>query len=498
MSRGKSTLTEDMKRIVIMALAGLCCLTLSWSISAAEMACVSPRPQVEQYGEGMVVFNAQAVPFQVSFRNTGPAQSRACESGLKLLSKRLEVLGAGKATLEEERGAAQVVITRYSPAEFAQLLHRQGAREPVTGKLLEQAYTLVCGPAYRNRGSIQISACGEFGLYYALVSLCQLLDRDGQRGVSVPVVKLADWPAIGLRLSKTSASTAPLPELQEDAEWLPLYKLNVMGLQFHGTNSNQTETFRTNVKAICNWARQSGVLETVVYFCPFRGKAYDFTTPADQERYARFLQWMLDQGAEGIEVDYNDWPGRGVPIEDVINLACRAVAEKNPHAYVLYCPPSRGTSMYRGPASAEMRRILSNVPTNVWPLWTGPATRNALIEQPIEPVEVENWTRAAGRRPFLWVNRVGPHDRHNHPFSRAVPEVPGAFAFRGDLLPKDLDRLFEGVHFNGHSASKSDPETVAYLATAADFVWNPRGWEAVESCRRAKHFVEVMAPVAGP
>ena len=309
--------------------------------------------------------------------------------------------------------------------------------------------------------------------------------------------EIADWPEIGLRLSKTSASTSPLPDLYEQAAWMPLYKLNVMGLQFHGTNSNEAETFRDNVKAVCARARQSGILETIVYFCPFRGKGYDFNTAADQQRYAEFLQWMLDQGANGIEVDYNDWPGRATPIEDVINLACRAVAEKNPQAYILYCPPSRGTSMYRGPASAEMTRILSQVPTNVWPLWTGMATNNALIEKPLNPADVEAWTRAAGRRPFLWVNRVGPRDRYNRPFTRPVSEVPGAFVFRGDFLPKELNRLFEGVHFNAIPISRSDSEMLAYLATAADYVWNPQAWEAVDSCRRAKRFVEIMLPLVG-
>jgi hypothetical protein len=123
------------------------------------------------------------------------------------------------------------------------------------------------------------------------------------------------------------------------------------------------------------------------------------------------------------------------------------------------------------------------------------AKSNALIETPLNPADVEAWTRAAGRRPFLWVNRVGPRDRYNRPFTRRVSEVPGAYVFRGDFLPKDLNRLFEGVHFNAIPLSRSDPEMLAYLATAADYVWNPRGWEAVDSCRRAQRFVEIMLPL---
>jgi hypothetical protein len=128
------------------------------------------------------------------------------------------------------------------------------------------------------------------------------------------------------------------------------------------------------------------------------------------------------------------------------------------------------------------------------------AIKNALIEEPLNPADVEAWTRATGRRPFLWVNRVVTRDPpQNRPFARPVTEVPGAFAFRGELLPKDLNRLFEGVHFNsgspGYAATESKPELLAYLATAADYVWNPQGWEAVESCRRAKRFVEIMTPL---
>ena len=480
--------------------AGLSCTIICLPVSAAEIPHVIPHPQIEDVGKGMVRLGPASAGVKVSFKNISPDESPAFKQGFQLLSKRLKRLGAGDPVREAREKQAQIVITKSSVKDFNRSLRSLGAKQTLNGKRLEQAYTLVCRPTSGNRRAVQITASTDLGIYYGLVSLCQLLDRDGPENISVPEVKIADWPEIGLRLAKTSASTLPLPELQEFAAWMPLYKINVVGLQFHGTNSHDLGPFPENVKAVCSQARQDGILETIVYFCPFRGKGYDFNSPADQQKYAQFLQWMLEQGAHGIEVDYNDWPGRATPIEDVINLACRAVAEKNPKAYILYCPPSRGTSMYRGPASPEMTRILSKVPTNVWPLWTGMATKNALIEQPLDPADVEAWTRAAGRRPFLWVNRVVTRDKpQNRPFARLVTEVPGAFAFRGEFLPKELNRLFEGVHFNagspGYSPSESKPELLAYLATAADYVWNPQAWEAVKSCRRARRFVEIMMPL---
>ena len=82
--------------------------------------------------------------------------------------------------------------------------------------------------------------------------------------------------------------------------------------------------------------------------------------------------------------------------------------------------------------------------------------------------------------------------------------VPVRRVFRGDLLPKELNRLFEGVHFNAGFSSKHfdlpedfNAEALAYMATAADYVWNPQGWKADESARRAQRFVAIMRPLVG-
>jgi hypothetical protein len=204
--------------------------------------------------------------------------------------------------------------------------------------------------------------------------------------------------------------------------------------------------------------------------------------------------------ANGIEVDYNDWPDRSVPIPDVINLACEAVERKRPKAYVLYCAPNRGASQYRGEATPEMRRILAEVPQKVWPLWTGMET---FIREPLTPARVREWTSVAGRRPFLWVNVVSLRARGC--FSYPLDEMRGAPVFRGGSLPEDLHALFEGVHFNaGFSAGLNrlpehfNTEALVYFATAADYVWNPRHWDPVESVRRAQRFVRIMRPLVGP
>ena len=74
-------------------------------------------------------------------------------------------------------------------------------------------------------------------------------------------------------------------------------------------------------------------------------------------------------------------------------------------------------------------------------------------------------------------------------------------------MPKNLHELFEGVHLNvnvprpefvsmarGHLPAVSEFTTfgLAYLATAADCVWNPHDWNDLESWQRATRFVEIM------
>jgi hypothetical protein len=223
--------------------AGLCSVSLAVAAPADQPARVIPRPQVEDYGNGLAGLGERGAEFNVSLKSVKSTESAALRCGLSLLFKRLELLGASSPAVRETPGEAQLVITKSSAKEFLRTLRSSGAGEDLNGKRLDQAYTLVSRPASPNGSVVQVTGCSDLGIYYALVSLCQLLDKDERGAITVPVVKLADWPEIGLRLSKTSASTLSLPKLREYAAWLPLYKMNVMGLQFHGKNSNQTDAF---------------------------------------------------------------------------------------------------------------------------------------------------------------------------------------------------------------------------------------------------------------
>jgi len=459
---------------------------------------IIPRPRLEKLAGGAVTLADAGGAISVSYVST-EARPAALTEGLRLLAARFKTLGCSICEEKADAKKATIVFEKCPTEAMAEILSAGGIKEVLEPKRLAQAYHLAVSGG--GKGRVTIRASGSLGLYYGIVSLVQLVEPAPKGSVRVPAGEILDWPEIALRLAKTSATENAPALANRFAAWMPLCKISQVGLQFHGAKSLEPDkNFTANVEVICGWARRSGLCETVVYFCPFRGKpdAYDFRRPEHKAAYAELLQGFLARGAHGVEVDYNDWPGNPeTPIEDVINLACQSVWQKDPAAYVFYCPPNTGTSQYRGPASPEMARVLSKVPAQVWPLWTGYAT---LITKPLEAETVEAWTQAAGRRPFVWVNRVALGVKHE--FGRALGEVPGAHVFRGELLPKDLNRLFEGVHFNagmgegyGKLPNEFTPESLAYFATAADYIWNPRDGDAVESCRRARRFAEIMLPL---
>jgi hypothetical protein len=412
-------------------------------------------------------------------------------------------LGGAKVKVLTAPEHHQIIVERCSDQRMSQILRMEGIREEIDERRLAQAYYLRAQQSYDRSPIVTIRACSDLGLYYGLVSLCQLLDENETGQPWLPEVKIVDWPEIGCRLAKVSASESPLASLELLSRWLPMYKINQMGLQFHGKEAKKAAGYVVNTKTICSQTRKSRTLQAIPYFCPFRGGGYDFSLSGDQEEYLEMLRRFMDAGAYGVQVDYNDWGNTTrVPIEDVLNLVCQGLAQRHPDAIVLWCPPQRGAARYRGPASDEMARILSEVPETIWPLWVG-LDRN---EKVLKSETVRAWADKAGRKPFCWVIGVSATDI----CSRPIEGLPNARVFRGERLPKNLHELFEGVHLNvnvprpefvsmarGYLPPVSEFSSLglAYLATAADCVWNPHDWNDLESWQRATRFVEIMEPL---
>jgi len=459
---------------------------------------VIPRPRIEKYGEKSLILDKKEKIITLYISNSSNQNAGPIDEGINLFSKRLKSLSNVELDILTESGDHQIIIDLCTKQELSGILSEEDIQDAVEGKRLDQAYYLEVTEASGNNPEVTIKACSNLGLYYGLVSLIQLIDSNDDGQIRLPEVKIVDWPEACLRLAKTSGTTNPLNLINKLADWMPVYKINMLGLQFHGQESKELGPFEENVESVCSGQKELGLLETIVYFCPFRGKGYDFTQSEDRDAYVNLINWFFDQGAHGLEVDYNDWPGEKVPIEDVINLAYNAVMARNPDAYILYCPPNTGNQQYRGAATEEMRNTLSKVPPKIWPLWTGMTT---IVTDTLKSEHVEQWTEGAGRRPFFWMNRASIGVERS--FSRPLEGSPESLVIPGELLSKELNRLFEGIHLNfvfSAGSRHTIPEKVsfkefAYFATVADYLWNPYDWEDKESYKRANHFVSIMKPL---
>ncbi|MHC4799341.1 MAG: beta-N-acetylglucosaminidase domain-containing protein [Planctomycetota bacterium] len=461
---------------------------------------IIPRPKVEAVSKKPLIIAEKNTPICIDLGNT-PTSGPVTE-GLKLLKKRLQILAQPVATEKTEK--PQIIIRQCSKMEMIYICKYHGLLPYWSSLRFRQCYDILMKKTKEGVPEVTIRSRDERGLFYGIVSLCQLLEKDDQSNLIVPEGEIVDFPELAHRLAKTSA-THFLPKTNRRlAEWLSLMKFSLIGLQFHGENSkNPDANFKANLTKLCPQLRQDGIIRPVVYFCPFKGKpgqaAYDFTSPKDRKAYADFLLWIMDRGAYGIEVDYNDWPdtNQDLPIADVLNLAHETLKAKNPYSYLLYCPPLKGQERYRGPATAQLFLTLNQVSKRIWPLWTGMTTR---IAKPLTNEQIEKWTRMADRKPFLWINRVGLGVKHS--FSRKLQDPKDAHVFLGERLPKDLYKILEGIHLNismGHRynkpANQFNTDALAYLITAADYIWNPQAWNPNESARRAQLFVKTMTPL---
>ncbi|MBT6148648.1 MAG: hypothetical protein HOH74_24650, partial [Gemmatimonadetes bacterium] len=426
-----------LRAVYIFLAAGL----LIHSTAPGQGVSVLPAPQILTINGAPVALHREDQVVSVQYGPAALAGSRPVALGVELLASRLELLGASLVTESAPPDASVVAVVQESNRDLLDVLRALGLAEELDEDRLAQAYVLSCS---REPGKplITLSACSPLGAYYGLLALCQLLDTDEGGHVSMPCVQIADWPGIGLRLAKTSASENPLRTVRAFAAWNGLMKMNMLGLQYHGKASMAPEqVFMHNVEALCGEARRDQLMKTIVYFCPFRGgdKACDFRRAEDRAQYVTLMRQFLAQDAHGVEVDYNDWPDKtsGIAIADVINLVCSGIAPGHPNAYVVYCPP---IDEYWGMAKPSLSETLSNVPANVLTLWTGMGT----LINTLRREDVEEWTKLTGRRPFLWVNRVFIRGQ----FSRELNKGQGDYVFRGEALPRDLNGLFEGVHFN--------------------------------------------------
>jgi hypothetical protein len=405
------------------------------------------------------------------------------------------------------------------PAELAARLDGEFKASSLSAQQLAQAYVL----EIRDTPAIQtpqvlITACTPQGFHHALLALTQLLDSH-HGSLTLPALTLADWPELGNRLAKLSGSRNPLKTLQSMAAWLGPMRFNILGIQYHFENREGTyERFMEAMKVMSE-QNADGRQELIAYVSPFHpiaGRIPDITQDDGLETYLNLLRRLLELGTSGLVIDYNDFGAdEGERMARTLSHIHRQLKCRYPQARFFLCPPLHGEAKYFGPASEQLAEILRAIPVDFHVFWTGMKVNPTVFARE----ELEAWSAVTGRRPFLWLNAIGhqigndPRDRNAE--ARRLPRhnligQPEAWVFNHQMLPQRFADLIDGVHLNiTFSTTTTDeqrwqyhelPEVmpsagIRYLATVADYLWNPHDWDGEDAYHRATRFSDLFAPL---
>ena len=404
-----------------------------------------------------------------------PGADRAIVTGIGDLRTRIGALG-GKAA-----GAVVWAGSNDEMADLTALLGRQMRIPEEAGR--PDGYVLRCVKA----GGRDVVVClghDARGCYYGIQTLTQLLQKDGN-SVTIPRVDIVDWPSFPVRLVKNSASRGNPAVVERVARLLPRYKINVYALQYHsgrgGTWRKPSEKYVTNIETVGAMAREAGALDPALFLCPFFKPRIDVSKPEEVDFYVERLKWGLRQGFKWIEVDFNDWGtwksvnqaerdrfgDMGQYTAHLTNAAYKGVRAEFPDTGVIVCS---SPSFYRGHAKPELVTLCRLIPEDVLVYWTGLVTRSRHISER----QILDWTKATGRKPFLWDNTIYSHFQ---PYWVGYSLNPFWNSF-----PSDLPELLAGgIHLNSNATDLYVPG----LLTFADYVWNPEAYDPERSIRAA-------------
>lgn len=159
------------------------------------MNTVIPRPRIRQDAGKDLVFSEKGKALSVAFLEVSPEAAKAVAGGVRLLNARLQILGGGQTRVVRAQDSPTLTIEKCSASTLAGALQKAGTKGHLDAKRLDQAYILESKPAADGKHRVLIRASSDLGLYYGLVTLCQLVDKDDDSGrFVVPATMIADWP----------------------------------------------------------------------------------------------------------------------------------------------------------------------------------------------------------------------------------------------------------------------------------------------------------------
>ncbi|MEE4310733.1 MAG: glycoside hydrolase family 20 zincin-like fold domain-containing protein [candidate division KSB1 bacterium] len=491
---------------------------------AGDTLQIFPAPQQMRIDRDQRVDFSLNGQINIGFTPDSLHHTPVVNAGIRIFMARLGMMADSNIVVTStDKSHCDIILRITEPQQFKTLFDSYGFEEMPEDNYLTGAYLLTMETDEDRNSTLVISGTADRGLYYGLLTAMQLIKPLPDK-TSLPQLAIADWPHMPNRLAKFSGSVNDPQTLRRYTNWLPFLRFNYNGLQFHREGKADVfPRYRSAVQNECSRSKTTELIDVITYVSPFLHLSeYDFKEQIapTTEKYLDFLLWALAQGAAGVEIDYNDF-GKGDDIAAFINKIYNVVKSRYPQARVLYCAPNEGPEQYRGLPSPRMQKTIKSIPDDIWVLWTGAIHPF----HGISPEHATEWAQLSGRKPFYWINGISYRGvkvkyRGNDP---KYIEIPGyvhqpsivrlggdddAVVFNGSLQPRNLNSLFEGTHFNvGFTGGDGGrwgwhilPETVpldgmVYLATAADYIWNPVQWSEKGSWRRAKRYVDMITPI---
>jgi len=271
-----------------------------------------PTPKQVTWLDGRIAFGAKsrALPHIV---NAAGGRS-AVETGITQLNGRIRALGGAAVPIVSDADAAKDAGTILWIGTRHDLRKHTDLPGPTLRLPAEVAvpdgYVLQC----TNSGGRDMVICAGYdarGCYYGLQTLIQLsAAKNGN--VSIPRVRITDWPTYKLRLVKIAGSNDNPTNVARWADFLPRYKMNVFGSHFTGGKSSgswrkPSQAFETNTRAIGRVGKTTDTFDPMLYMGPFGEDRGSLLEPTLVDDYTGILHRWIAEGYRSVVVDFNDW-----------------------------------------------------------------------------------------------------------------------------------------------------------------------------------------------
>jgi len=317
-----------------------------------------------------------------------------------------------------------------------------------------------------------VSGRDKLGTTWGVVSLIQLID---QAKKAIRVCEIHDWPALKNRMSQGQSGPGNL-------EHTLFTKMNL----FRG-NTPFSEGRSPLRRMIVNTASEWYAAFGLDFYTTIRSYTMGSGFPLTSERtFALHKEILSEMAAHGGSV-YFPYDDARFPLhpEDLkksgaganqdakyLDRLFKAIRKDYPDFRMVFCPPfyfgPDGPARYPEPRDEYLKSIARDLDPAVEVFWTGPRVKG--FEK--RPDQVKWITDLIGRKPAVSQNAPGRHNLYNY----LTDEMPYWSTWHYDGFVNDI-----GL-FDVNTSVTAGPTVIA---TLADYLWNPKGYDSRRSIRES-------------